>query len=292
MTIEYDNPLYRPPSEAHSFILQATLGCSHNACSFCYMYKDKRFHVKSEESFLEEIGIAAAQYPSTRRIFLADGDAMVLSTGRLERILDRLDSSFPQLQRVTAYANPANLLGKSAAELGRLRERKLSVLYYGIETGDPELLVKINKGATPDEMAEGCSRATEAGIKLSVTVILGLAGKEGGLQHARMTAALLNRIEPRYLSALTLMLGPWKESYASSMGPGFEFNSALDDIRELRVLVAGLETDKCIFRSNHASNYLALKGTLLKDRAALLDEIDRALDDPDGYLRPEWVRGL
>ncbi len=292
MTIEYDNPLYRPPSEAHSLILQATLGCSHNACSFCYMYKDKKFHVKPEESFLEEIDIAAAEYPSARRIFLADGDAMVLSAGRLERILDRLNSSFPQLQRVTAYANPANLLGKSAAELGRLRERKLSVLYYGIETGDPELLMKIEKGATPDEMAEGCSRATEAGIKLSVTVILGLAGKEGGLRHARMTAALLNRIEPRYLSALTLMLGPWKESYASSMGPGFEFNSALDDIRELHVLVAGLETDKCIFRSNHASNYLVLKGTLLKDREALLDEIDRALDDPDGHLRPEWARGL
>ncbi len=292
MTIEYDNPLYRPPSEAHSLILQATLGCSHNSCNFCYMYKDKKFHIKPEESFLEEIDIAAAEYPSARRIFLADGDAMVLSTGRLEGILDRLNSSFPQLQRVTAYANPGYLLGKSAEELGRLRERKLSVLYYGIETGDPELLMKIEKGATPDEMAEGCSRATEAGIKLSVTVILGLAGKEGGLRHARMTAALLNRIEPRYLSALTLMLGPWKESYASSMGPGFEFNSALDDVRELRVLVAGLEADKCIFRSNHASNYLALKGTLLKDRAALLDQIDRALDDPDGHLRPEWVRGL
>jgi coproporphyrinogen III oxidase-like Fe-S oxidoreductase len=256
------------------------------------MYRDKRFHVKEEEAFLEEIEIAAAQYPSARRIFLADGDAMVLSTVRLERILDRLNASFPQLQRVTAYANPANLLGKTVDELRGFREKKLSILYYGVETGDPDLLVKIDKGATPDEMAEGCSRATEAGIKLSVTVILGLAGKEGSLRHARMTAELLNRIQPRYLSALTLMLGPWKESYASSMGAGFEFNSALDDIRELRELVSGLETDKCIFRSNHASNYLALKGTLLKDRAALLDEIDRALDDPDGHLRPEWVRGL
>ena len=240
MVIEYDNPLYRPPSEAQSLILQATLGCSHNACRFCYMYKDKRFHVKPEERFLEEIDIAAAQYPTARRIFLADGDAMVLSAGRLEGILERLNASFPQLQRVTAYANPANLLGKSAEELGRLRERKLSILYYGIETGDPELLTKIEKGATPDEMAEGCSRAAEAGIKLSVTVILGLAGTEGSLRHARMTATLLNRVQPRYLSALTLMLGPWKESYASSMGPGFEFNSALDDIRELRELVEGV----------------------------------------------------
>ena len=293
MPIEYDIPLYRPPSEARSLILQATLGCSHNGCAFCYMYKDKRFRVKPEEQFLEEIEVAAAAYPDSRRIFLADGDAMVLSTERLERILDRLSDSFTQLQRVTAYANPANLLNKTVDELRGLKEKGLSILYYGVETGDPELLVKINKGATPDEMAEGCSRASDAGIKLSVTVILGLAGKgEGSLRHARRTAELLNRIQPRYLSALTLMLGPWKESYASSMGDGFEWNSAIDDIHELRELVAGLETDKCIFRSNHASNYLALKGTLLKDKAALLDEIDRALDDPDGHLRPEWVRGL
>jgi radical SAM superfamily enzyme YgiQ (UPF0313 family) len=292
MCIKYDNPLYRPPSEARSLILQATLGCSHNGCSFCYMYKDKRFHVKPEERFFEEIEFAASQYRSARRIFLADGDAMVLSTERLERILDRLNASFPQLQRVTAYANPANLLGKTADELRGLREKKLSILYYGVETGDPELLERIGKGATPDEMAEGCSRATEAGLKLSVTVILGLAGKGGSSRHARMSAELLNRIQPRYLSALTLMLGPWKDDYASSMDPGFEFNSAIDDVRELRELVVGLETDRCIFRSNHASNYLALAGTLLKDKAALLDEIDRALDDPEGHLRPEWVRGL
>jgi coproporphyrinogen III oxidase-like Fe-S oxidoreductase len=256
------------------------------------MYKGKKFHVKPEMAFMDEIEAAAALYPETRRIFLADGDAMVLSTGRLERILEKLNASFTRLQRVTAYANPSNLLVKSADELRGLKEKKLSILYYGVETGDPELLLKIDKGATPDEMAEGCSRASEAGIKLSVTVILGLAGRGGSSRHARCTAELLNRIQPRYLSALTLMLGPWQESYASSMGEGFEFNSALDDVRELRELVAGLETDRCIFRSNHASNYLALKGTLLKDRAALIEEIDRALDDPDGNLRPEWVRGL
>jgi len=256
------------------------------------MYKDKRFRVKQEKRFFEEIDIAAAEYPSAGRIFLADGDAMVLPAERLERILDRLGASFPQLQRVTAYANPANLLALSVDELRRLKEKGLSILYYGVETGDPELLERICKGATPDGMAEGCARASEAGIKLSVTVILGLAGREGSLRHARMTAELVNRIQPRYLSALTLMLGPWKDRYASSMGPGFEFNSALDDIRELRELVSGLETDRCIFRSNHASNYLALAGTLLRDRAALLDEIDRALDDPEGRLRPEWSRGL
>ena len=292
MPIEYDIPLYRPPSEARSLIMQATLGCSHNGCSFCYMYKDKRFHVKPERIFFEEIDVAAAEYRSARRIFLADGDAMVLSTERLERILEKLDASFPQLQRVTAYANPANLLGKTADEMRGLKDRKLTILYYGVETGDPELLLKIDKGATPDEMAEGCSRVSEAGIKLSITVILGLAGREGSLKHARNTAELLNRIQPRYLSALTLMLGPREDSYASSMGEGFEFNRAVDDVLELRELVARLETDRCIFRSNHASNYLALSGTLLKDKASLLEEIDRALDDPGGHLRPEWVRGL
>jgi radical SAM superfamily enzyme YgiQ (UPF0313 family) len=256
------------------------------------MYKAKQFRIKSEESFFEEIAYAAAGHPDARRIFLADGDAMVLSAERLERILERIGESFPRLQRVTAYANPSNLLAKSVEELRRLKERGLSILYYGVESGDPDLLERIDKGAGPDEMAEGCARATAAGLKLSITVILGLAGREGSIRHARMTADLLNRIQPRYLSVLSLMLGPYKEEFASSMEPGFEFNSSIDDVRELRELIARLETDRCIFRSNHASNYLALKGTLLKDRQALLDEIDRALEDPGDRLRPEWMRGL
>jgi radical SAM superfamily enzyme YgiQ (UPF0313 family) len=173
-----------------------------------------------------------------------------------------------------------------------LREKGLTILYYGVETGDPELLAKIHKGATPDEMADGCRRATEAGLKLSITVILGLGGKALSLRHARNTAALLNRIQPRYLSALTLMLGPYEREYREAMGPGFEFTSPLDDVVELRELVAGLETDKCIFRSNHASNYLALAGTLLGDKARLLAEIDAAIANPDVCLRDEWMRGL
>jgi radical SAM superfamily enzyme YgiQ (UPF0313 family) len=292
MDLEYDMPLYRPPSEARSLILQATLGCSHNRCGFCYMYKDKKFQVKPEDEFFREIEEAACIYPSARRIFLADGDAMVLSAERLGRILDRLTESFPQLQRVTAYANPSNLLAKSVDEMRRLKEKGLTILYYGVESGDPGLLYRINKGATPDEMAEGCAKATEAGLKLSVTVILGLAGRGGSERHATLTAKLLNRIRPRYLSALSLMLGPWKEEYSASIAPDFEWNDAVDDVRELRTLVSDLETDRCIFRSNHASNYLALKGTLLKDKGALLAAIDSALDDPEGRLRPEWMRGL
>ena len=290
--LRFEQPLYRPPSEANSLIFQATLGCSHNRCLFCYMYRDRRFAARPPRDLLAEIDEAAAAFPATRRVFLADGDAFVLDTARLEEILDRLCRSFPALQRVSCYATPSNLLAKSVAEMRLLRRKKLSLLYYGVETGDPELLERIGKGATPDEMAEGCSRAHEAGMKLSVTVVLGLGGRAGSARHARLTAGLLNRIQPRFLSALSLMLGPERAEYAAAMGPGFEFNGPLDDVRELRGLVAGLETDRCIFRSNHASNYLALAGTLVKDRRALLAEIDEALARPRERLRPEWLRGL
>jgi len=291
-SLRYDEPVYRPPSEAESLILQATIGCSHNGCVFCYMYKEKSFRVKPWGELKAEIDYSARRWPGTRRIFLADGDAFVLGTNRLERVLDSLGASFPGLQRVTAYATPQNLLAKSALEMKRLRGKGLSILYYGVESGDPELLQMIGKGASPDEMAEGCSSAREAGIKLSVTVILGLGGREGSLRHARATAGLLNRIQPNYLSALTLMLGPFEEEYRQRMQPGFAFNSPLDDVRELREIVSRLETERCIFRSNHASNYLPLKGTLMRDRERLLAEIERAIENPDALLRPEWMRGL
>jgi radical SAM superfamily enzyme YgiQ (UPF0313 family) len=290
--LRYDEPVYRPPSEAESLILQATIGCSHNGCAFCYMYKEKSFRVKPWDELKAEIDDAAGRWPGTRRIFLADGDAFVLGTDRLERLLDSLAASFPRLQRVTAYATPQNLLAKSALEMKRLRDKGLSILYYGVESGDGELLRTIGKGATPDEMADGCGRAREAGIKLSVTVILGLGGREGSLRHARATALLLNRIQPKYLSTLTLMLGPYGEEYRRRMGPGFVFNSPLDDVRELREIVSLLETDRCIFRSNHASNYLPLEGTLMRDRERLLAEIERAIEAPEALLRPEWMRGL
>ncbi len=290
--MRYVEPVYRPPSEASSLIFQVTEGCSNNTCLFCYMYRDKKFRVKPWEDVKADVDEAASLLPGTRRVFLADGDAFVLPTKSLARILEYLYGSFPQLQRVTAYATPQNLLGKSVDEMKLLNEKGLRILYYGVETGDPELLVKIRKNASPDEMAEGCARATEAGFKLSVTVILGLAGKTGSVRHARKTAELVNWIQPRYLSALTLMLGPCAEEYRTQMGPDFEFNSPIDDVIELRSLIADLETEQCIFRSNHASNYLALAGTLLGDKDKLLTEIDRALANPRERLRGEWMRGL
>jgi len=289
---KYIEPVYRPPSEAASLIFQVTEGCSHNGCLFCYMYRGKKFRVKPWEEVKAEIDEAGALVPNVRRVFLADGDAFVLPTKSLERILEHLYRSFPRLQRVTAYATPGNLLKKSIAEMKLLAEKGLTILYYGVETGDPELLAKIGKGATADEMAEGCRRATEAGLKLSITVILGVGGTKLSMRHARNTAKLLNRIRPRYLSALTLMLGHYGNDYGAAMGSDFEFTSAIEDVAELRELVAGLETDRCIFRSNHASNYLALAGTLLGDKERLLSEIDAALRNPEVCLRDEWMRGL
>jgi len=289
---QYLEPVYRPPSEAASLIFQVTEGCSHNNCLFCYMYRGKNFRVKPWEHLKEEIDEAASLVPQVRRVFLADGDAFVLPTQSLERLLEHLYRSFPHLQRVTAYATPGNLLKKRVDEMKLLAEKGLKILYYGVETGDPELLLKIRKGATAEEMVEGCRRATEAGLKLSITVVLGIGGKKLSMQHARNTALLLNQIQPRYLSALTLMLEPCEQEYKAAMGSDFEFNSPLDDVRELRELVRGLETDRCIFRSNHASNYLALAGTFLADKERLLAEIDAALKSPDVCLREEWMRGL
>jgi radical SAM superfamily enzyme YgiQ (UPF0313 family) len=288
----YDEPVFRPPSEAASLILQATIGCSHNRCLFCRMYKAKRFSVKPWEKLRAEIDEAAALRPDTRRIFLADGDAFVLDTGELERILEYLTGSFPGLQRVSAYATPQNLLEKSVAQMKRLRERGLHILYYGVETGDSELLRLVRKGADPDDMVEGCRRAREAGIKLSITVILGLAGRRGSIRHARATAELLSLISPRYLSTITLMIGPLEERYRKSMGGDFEFNTPVDDVRELRELIANLDVERCIFRSNHASNYLPLRGTLNTDMPKLLAQIDEALEHPESRFRSEWMRGL
>lgn len=290
--ITYNQPVWRPPSEANSLIVQATIGCSHNSCLFCYMYKGKSFRVRKWEELKRDIDESVRLFPNTRRIFIADGDAFTLSTDRLEQILDYLAGSFPRLQRVSCYANPGNFVKKSVEEMERLRERKLTVIYYGIESGDPDLLRRIEKGATPDEMEEGCNKASRAGFKLSVTVILGIAGKKGSLKHARETSRLVEKINPRYLSALTLMLGSHRNEFKERMGDQFEFNSPVDDIVELRELIGELDIDGCIFRSNHASNYLSLKGVLKKNRRKLLDTIDLALEKPEIYLKREWMRGL
>jgi len=289
---DYDEPLYRPPSEADSAIVQATLGCSHNRCAFCLMYKSKRFRARPRQAVLDDLSALAELRPRARRVFLADGDALVLSTERLLQIAEHSFKVFPQLERIATYANPSNLLHKSVEELRRLRDAGLQIVYVGLESGDDEILARIDKGATKDEVVEACRRAREAGIAVSITVLLGLGGRERSEIHARATAAALTEIDPEYASALTLMLGPFEQAFAERAGPWTPITPA-ETLAELQWLVDGLHPTDCVFRTNHASNYLPLRGTLPGDREALLEIIRTARADPTGRsLRPEWARGL
>ncbi len=292
--IQYDWPLYRPPSEADSLIFQATLGCSHNRCAFCVNYREKRFRPRPAAELAAEIAWAARELPDTRRVFLADGDAFVLPTRRLLPLLEGLHRAFPRLERVTAYAGPGNLRNKSDAELRALRAAGLTMLYFGLESGDDEVLRRIDKGHTADAMVATCARLQAAGFDLSVTVILGLAGPQGSARHAEATARALDRIRPRFAAALTLMLEPREPGYAEAYGdPAWRPLGPLEILAECRALIAGMQADGVTFRSNHASNYLALGGELQRDKATLLARIDEVLGDPRARgLRPDWLRAL
>jgi len=292
--IELEPPVYRPPSEARSLILQATIGCSHNQCAFCVAYQEKRFRARPLKDILREIDWAGEHLPDTRRVFLADGDAFVLSPDRLVPVLERLRRRLPRLERISAYASPQNIGKKKDDELRRIRRAGLELLYYGLESGDDEVLRRIRKGATSKQMVEAARRAQEAGFDLSVTVILGLAGPQGSRRHAEATARALDAISPRWAAALTLMLAPRRPSYPEVYGdPDWRELDTREALGECRTLLANMHADGITFRSNHASNYLALKGELQRDRQALLDLIDRVLDDPDSpYLRPDYLRAL
>jgi radical SAM superfamily enzyme YgiQ (UPF0313 family) len=292
--IVYDQPLYRPPSEARSLIFQVTLGCSHNRCAFCVSYQNKRFRIRKLEDVFAEIDEAAQVFPDTRRVFLADGDAMAVKPERMVRILERLYARFERLQRVTAYAGPGNLLPRQVERLAAVRRAGLSMLYFGLESGDDEVLERVDKGYSQDEMVAACDKAHQAGFDLSVTVILGLAGPKGSARHARATAQALDRIRPRFAAALTLMLEPRRPSFAECYGdPDWRPLDASESLVECRELLAHMQADGITFRSNHASNYVALKGDLQRDKQRLLDTIDQALSDPASPLRrPDWMRAL
>lgn len=288
----YDEPLFRPPSEAHSLIFQVTRGCSNNTCLFCGMYKMKKFRIRKFEEIKKDILECAALYPGTKKVFLADGDALVIKTSMMLDILALLKESFPALERVTSYANPLNLLNKPLDELKEIRQSGLEILYLGIESGSDRILSMVDKGVDRAKMARACKIAIEAGFTLSVTVLLGLGGKKHSVEHITETASLCSEVNPHYLSALTLMLGPFEDYFKQTMGDGYEFLDKRELLNELKLLVENLDTTNCVFRTNHASNYLALKGTLSEDRRRLLDIINNALNSPEDFLRPEFLRAL
>lgn len=273
----YDTPVFRPPSEARSFILRVTRGCAHNKCTYCNMYRGVPFQILSGEEISRQIALAVHYgKESVRRVFLADGDALVLPTAKLLKILQALRENFPKLQRVASYAAPKDILRKSEEELRQLKEAGLQLLYYGMETGDDITLKAVNKGVNAAEAIEAGRRVTASGMKLSLMVILGLAGKEGSQRHALETAKAINIIQPTMLSALCLML--YRGSELLDQFENGEFNplSPQGLMEELHLMMQNIDLpqDKhCLFRSNHVSNYVQLAGTLPKDKERLLSEI-------------------
>ena len=281
----------RPPSEAGSFLLQVTYGCSHNKCSFCLTYKFTRFAVRPFDKVKEDIELAAKWNRSIRRVFLCDGDSMVLEPAELARILDCLADNFPGLERVGVYANASDILSKSTRDLQMLREKKLGIAYLGLESGNDEILERMRKGSTAEEMVQAVRKAQDAGIDMSVIALLGLGSRSLSLRHALDTAAAVSRMKPSYLSALTLMLLPGSPLYKDYTSGDFEIMDARSVLEELRVLVQNIDTEGTVFRTNHASNYLPLGGVLSRDRDRLLELIDRGLED-GSLLRHESRRAL
>ncbi len=289
--LAYEPPVFRPPSEADSLILQVTVGCSHNRCAFCSMYRTKRFRAKGLAEIRADIGDARRLVGAdVRRVFLADGDAMCLSTRRLIGTLDALDRAFPRLRRVGAYANARDVLRKSGEELAELRRRKLAVLYVGLESGDDEILGEVEKGATAAEVVEAVRRANAAGLSTSVMVLVGIAGKARSLAHARRSAEAVNRMEPTYTALLTYTPTPGSPLFERVERGDLELPGPRETLREIQEFVRALSC-KTHFSCSHASNYLPLQGRLPSAKGDLLLALDAALAGRIP-LRPESLRGL
>lgn len=291
--LRYEGDIYRPPSEANSLILQATIGCSHNRCTFCASFLKKKYRERSLDEIEGDIAEASRLLPHARRIFLADGNALAMPAEKLLLVLESLGRSFPALERVSLYGSPQDLLQKSLEELIALRDKGLKMIYLGLESGSAAVLEAVHKGVSPDQIAEGASRAKEARIPLSITVVNGLAGVEGSVEHARATADLLNRIDPEYLGLLSLIVVPGTIMHRQIAEGMLTPLDPWQLLEEIRLIVSGLKLSSCVFRANHASNYLPLKATLSRDREALIAALDQALArKAPGSLRSEYLRGL
>lgn len=291
--IQYHEPLFRPPSEARSLIIQITLGCSWNKCSFCEMYTSKQFTARKEEEVFADIDTFIPYADQIRRVFLADGDPLVLSTRRLLRILDKLKTTFPNLQRVSTYASPSNLARKSNEELKELYEAGLTLLYVGIESGDSQVLECIQKGETFETTIEGLNKSKAIGMNSSVMIINGVGGTALSKQHAINSAKVLNETQPKYASTLVLTAHKGLEHYKNRFLGDFEELNQVQLFTELQLFMQHLDLKETIFRSDHASNNLVLKGVLGKDKTRFLDQIQLALDQPRlANLRSGFLRGF
>lgn len=289
--MKYEGSLFRPPSEAQSLIIQATIGCSHNKCTFCSMYKDKSFRIRSLEEIFADIEEGNKYYRSVNRVFLADGNALAMKTDDLKRILLKISDAIPGCERVGIYSSPKDILRKSEKELKELKELGLGIVYMGLESGSDNILRKIKKGVTSAEMIEAGKKLIGSGIKLSVTLISGIGGKAGWREHALESARVINEIDPQYLGLLTLLVEPGTEIKQQIERGELELLEPREVMEETRLLTEKLDLSGCVFRSNHASNYFALAGTLPQDKQRLLQETEEAMNQ-EYSCKDEYFRRL
>ncbi|HBG17759.1 MAG TPA: radical SAM protein [Desulfobulbaceae bacterium] len=289
--MHYQGNIFRPPSEAYSILLQVTTGCSHNKCTFCGMYKGRRFSIKDDATIMADIDFAASHCKDQDRLFLCDGDALILPQERLLAILTTIREKLPWVTRIGTYANTKSIRLKTSEQLRELRDNGLAIAYMGLESGDDETLTRIIKGADSTRMIEMGQKIRAAGIKLSITVLLGIAGQERSLVHARETGRVLTAIDPEYVGALSLMLTPNTPLFEASRRHEFTLLSSSGMLEELGVMFAATHLTDGYFHANHASNYLPIKARLPQDKEATLQLIDRALKG-QVRLKPEYLRGL
>ncbi len=277
--MKYEGSIYRPPSEANSIIIQVTIGCSHNKCTFCSMYKDKQFRIRDTAEIINEIVELSEIYDSTpKKFFLADGDALILKTAQLEKIILTINKYFPN-STITTYTTPNDILNKSAKDLNYLHTIGLKIVYMGIESGSDQVLKNVCKGVTSENIVEAGKKIKQSGIKLSVMIISGLGGTKLLNEHAIKSAEVINSINPDYLSLLTLMINEDTKLYQQIKNQQFELLSANQIMQEAYLFINNLDITNCIFRSNHASNYVSLAGTFPSDKQRLLTEITLAIDN-------------
>lgn len=289
--LRYEGKVFRPPSEARSVIIQATIGCSHNKCTFCSMYKGDQFRIRKTYEIIEDIYSARLQYSNINRLFLADGDALMIKTSELVKILDYIKIRIPECERVGIYASPKSIMTKSIEDLKTLKAAGLSIAYLGLESGSEEILEDINKGATREEIIHEANKLKEANILLSLTLISGLGGKEKSILHAIESAIAVSEIKPDYLGLLTLMIEPGTQLYNDVETGAFQLLSPEEVAIETLVLLENIDAEGCIFRSNHASNYISLKGTLNGDKEEMIHQLEQAIDGEMDY-KDEFLRGL
>ena len=290
--MRYEGDIFRPPSEAYSLLVQVTIGCTHNKCTFCSMFKDKKFRVRDVQEVFEDLEDARRTYRYVERVFLCDGDALCLSNNRMLPILDKVRELFPECKRVNVYGNAKDVLHKTLDELKELREHGLEMVYLGAESGSDKVLQDICKGVNAEQLIEAVHKIEFAGIKASVTFISGLAGKAGWREHAVQTGTMISEMNASYVALLTLMLDSRAPIVQKIQSGEFELLSAEEVIAETYLMIENMNpTKSCVFRSNHASNYFSLRGNLPEDKKMMLDQLDMVMKNT-GMLKHEFLRML